>query len=312
LAEAITLSGQLSIRWIENALNDYLNGIFGTTNHPFVIASDTDSVYITFEKLVERQFPDGAKTEKVISFLDKVAEQVIQPIIDASYVELAGYVNSNQKMSMSREVIADKGIWTAKKRYILNVWDMEGVRHTEPELKVMGIEAVKSSTPSACRAKIKEALKVIMNEDEQSLIEFVSKFKQEFKTLPPDEISFPRSVNGVGKYAMNKNGTFKPKTPIHVRGSLVYNKLLKKHKLDRKYPKIQEGEKIKFMYLVEPNPSKGNIVAFSTSFPTEFGLHKYIDFNKQFEKSFLEPLRIISDKIVWQLEERASIEGFFE
>ena len=311
LAEAITKSGQLSIRWIENRLDDYFNRVMKTKNEKFVIASDTDSVYLCLEKIIESQFSADESPDKIVSFLDKMSEQVLQPIIDKSYDELAEYVNSHQKMRMSREAIADKAIWTAKKRYILNVWDMEGVRHTEPELKISGIEAIKSSTPSACREKIKEALKMMMESDEESLIRFVAKFRNEFSKLPVEEISWPRSVNGVRKYVLNKNGSFKPKTPIHVRGSLIYNKLLKENNLEIKYPKIQEGEKIKFIYLKEPNPTRGNIISFPTSLPVEFKLHKYIDFKMQFEKSFLEPLRVISDKILWELEERASIEGFF-
>jgi len=205
VAEAITTSGQLSIRWIERALNKYLNNLLGTDKHDYVLASDTDSVYITFDKLVNKVFGEQPDTTKVINFLDTIATDKIEPFIDKSYQELAGYVNAySNKMSMKREVIADKGIWTAKKRYILNAYDVEGVRYKEPQLKIMGIEAVKSSTPAPCRQKIKDALKIIMSGDEKQLNTFIQEFREEFMQLPLEEIAYPRSVNGIEKFTSNE------------------------------------------------------------------------------------------------------------
>ena len=201
VATAITTSGQLSIRWIEKSLNIYLNKILETKNVDYVIASDTDSVYITFDGLVSKVFKEGTDTNTIVNFLDKVAKEKLEPFIDKSYQALAKVTNAyEQKMEMGREAIADKGVWTAKKRYILNLYDMEGVRYKEPKLKIMGIEAVKSSTPAPCREKLKEALKIIMGGDERMLNTFIQDFREEFMALPPEDIAYPRHVTDVKKF----------------------------------------------------------------------------------------------------------------
>ncbi|HBZ39064.1 MAG TPA: DNA polymerase, partial [Balneola sp.] len=328
-AEAITTSGQLAIRWIERDLNIYLNKILETDKEDYVIASDTDSVYLTFDKLVSKVFGESPEIIKVVKFLDKVATDKLEPFIDKSYQALAKLVKAyDQKMIMGREVIADKGIWTAKKRYILNVYDNEGVRYKEPKLKIMGIEAVKSSTPAPCRDKLKEALKIIMNGDEKTLNTFIREFREEFMTLPPEEIAYPRSVNGVEKYTDNAQNTyniesgetiqygfFKSRAPIHVKGAILYNHLVDKNKLSNKYPYILEGEKISWLYLKEPNAYQSSAFSFITKMPKELDLHKFIDYNLQYEKSFIEPLKFITDKIKWAIDgsygSQGTLEDFF-
>jgi DNA polymerase elongation subunit (family B) len=315
-AEAITLSGQLSIRWIERRMNEYLNNLLKTENEDYVIASDTDSLYISFDRLVRKVFDKGEgipETGKVIGFLDKVAQEKIEPYIDESYKILAENMNAYaQKMFMKREAIADKGIWTAKKRYILNVYDNEGVRYAEPKLKMMGIETVKSSTPAVCRDALKKALHIIMNEDEQSVQNYIAKFKEEFKTLPFEDVAFPRSVSDLAKYSTNsKELEIQKGTPIHVRGGLLYNHLLKQHNLEKRYERIKDGEKIKFCYLQEPNPARQNVLSVLSTLPKEFGLSKYIDYDLQFEKSFLEPLKVILNSVGWSPEKQSTLEDFF-
>ena len=311
-AEAITLSGQVSIRWIENKMNQHLNKILKTEEIDYVIASDTDSIYLNLGPLVEAVYQGREKTnEGVVGFLNKVCEDEFEPFIEGAYQELARYVNAyDQKMQMKRENIADRGIWTAKKRYILNVWDSEGVRYEEPKLKMMGIEAVKSSTPAPCRAMIKEALKLMMNGTEDEVIDFIDQSRKKFKTLPPEEISFPRSASNVEKYKASST-IYAKGTPIHIRGALLYNYYVKKHKLDNKYSLIQNGEKIKFCYLKKPNIIHENIISFIQDFPHEIGLDKYIDYDLQFDKAFLEPLRIILDAIGWSVEKTVNLELFF-
>lgn len=312
MAEAITLSGQLSIRWIEARLNEYFNKLLKTEEVDYVIASDTDSVYITFDKLVSSVFKDGTETTKIISFLDKVASEKLEPFIDKSYQNLASYVNAyQQKMFMKREAIADRGIWTAKKRYILNVYDNEGVRYEKPKLKIMGIEAVKSSTPEVCRDKIKEALKVLMQGSERDVQDFIAQFREEFCKLPPEDVSFPRGVNNLSKYTSSVT-VYTKGTPIHVRGALVFNHMLKQRKLERKHQLIKEGEKIKFCYLKEPNPTMGNIVAFPGGLPKELDLDKYVDYDTQFDKAYVEPLQTILDAIGWKATKPSlTLEDFF-
>jgi len=311
-AEAITLSGQVSIRWIENRMNNYLNKILKTEDEDYVIASDTDSIYLNLGPLVEVIYKDREKDgASICSFLNKVCEMELEKYITSSYETLAKYVNAyDQKMFMKRENIADRGIWTAKKRYILNVWDSEGVRYEEPKLKMMGIEAVKSSTPAPCRTMIKDGLKIMMNGTEEDVIHFIDDCRAKFKTLPPEDIAFPRTASNVQKYKASST-IYAKGTPIHIRGALLFNHYIKQKKLDNKYSLIGNGEKVKFLYLQKPNIIQENVISFIQDFPTEIGLDKYIDYDLQFEKSFVEPLKAILDAIGWNVEKTVNLELFF-
>ena len=308
-AEAVSVAGQLSIRWAERAVNQYLNKILETENDDYVLASDTDSLYVTLDSLVQKV--GLTDTDKIIEFMDKVCEGKIQNVIDKCYGEMAEYVNAfEQKMVMKREVLAEVGIWTGKKHYILNVHNSEGVQYDEPKLKIMGIEAIKSSTPEPCRNALKEAFKIMMNGTEDDVINYIEEFKIKFKTLPAEEVSFPRSVKGLAKYH-DSASIYQKSTPIHVKGSLIYNKILQNKRLTRKYPKIQEGEKIKFAYLKEPNPTGDTVIAMLNALPDEFELKPYIDYEKQFSKSFLDPIIGILNVIGWEHERKTNIMGFF-
>lgn len=311
-AEAITLSGQVSIRWIENKMNGFLNKILQTEEVDYVIASDTDSIYLNMGPLVDKflSHKSGDKT-KVVELLDKICEDKLEPFIEQSYTELADYVSAyEQKMIMKRENISERGIWTAKKRYILNVWNSEGVQYSEPKLKMMGIEAVKSSTPAPCRTMIKDGLKLMMSGTEEEVINFIDKCRKEFNALPPEQIAFPRSVSDVVKYRSYAN-IYSKGTPIHCRGALLFNHYIKEKKLDNKYSLINNGEKIKFIYLKKPNIIQENVISFIQDFPHELGLDKYIDYELQFEKSFLDPLKSILDAIGWNVEKTVNLDLFF-
>ena len=313
-AEAITLSGQVSIRWIENKVNGYLNKLLNSNEKDYVIASDTDSIYICLDDLVTKVYGDKeVSQEKVVDFLDKACKEKIEPFIDRSYTELAEYTNAyEQKMFMKRENIAARGIWTAKKRYILNVWDSEGVRYNQPKLKMMGIEAVKSSTPMPCRKAIKDALNIMMTGEQDELIKFIDSFKEEFYSLPPEDIAFPRSVNGLRKFKSDTD-VYSKGCPLHVRGSLLYNFYVSKKKLENKYPLIQEGEKIKYIYMKvgRTNYTGENVLSFLNTFPRELGLEECLDRKAQFQKSFLDPLQIITNVIGWSTEKKSTLEFLF-
>ena len=309
IAEGITTAGQLSIRWIEKKINQYLNKLLNT-DKDYVIASDTDSIYVTFDELVSKVNPKNP-----IDFLDTIAKEKIEPFIDKSYKQLADYTNAyDQKMQMKREVIADKGIWTAKKRYILNAWDVEGVRYHEPQLKIMGIEAVKSSTPAPCREKIKQALKIIMSGDEKELNDFLIEFRKEFEGLPPEEIAYPRSVNGVRKF-YSDSSIYRKGTPMHIKGSLVYNHMIRQRKLTKKYTLIQDGDKVKYLELRQPNPLGCNVITFPSKLPKELDILKYVDYDSQYEKSLIDPLSFITNNIGWKIDRsfgtQTTLEDFF-
>ena len=310
MALAVTLAGQLSIRWIEKKLNLYMNKLL-KTEEDYVIASDTDSIYLKLGPLVDKVYSEKKDIAGIIKFMDGVCETKIQPYIDQSYQELASYVNAYaQKMQMKREALSNKGIWTAKKRYILNVYNNEGVQYNEPQMKVMGLEMVKSSTPSAIREKMKSSIKIMINGTEDDIHTFIDDFRTEFKKLPPEDISFPRGVNGLKEYSDSVT-MYKKGTPIHVKGAILYNHYLKQKGLEKKYPRIQDGEKLKFTYLKQPNPFKDSVISYPGRLPPEFGLQEYIDYDMQFDKAFLEPVKVILDKINWSIEKRNSLESFF-
>ena len=311
-AEAITLSGQVSIRWIEMKMNSYLNKLLKTEGEDYVIASDTDSIYLNMGPVVETIYGGRkASNEKIVNFLDKICKMELEKYIESSYQALADKVNAyDQKMQMKRENIADRGIWTAKKRYILNVWDSEGVRYEKPKLKIMGLETARSSTPAFFRDKLKKAFTIIINNTNDDLISFIDDVRKETKQQGIENISFPRGCNGLDKYRSSSD-LYKKGTPIQVRGAILYNHFISKMKLQNKYPLIQEGEKIKFVYLKTPNPIGENIIAYFQTLPTELKLDKYIDYDRQFEKSFVEPLKNVVETIGWQVERRGTLESFF-
>jgi len=313
IAEAVTTSGQLSIKWIEKEINRYLNEILKPEEEKdYVVAVDTDSVYICMDDLVKTIYGDTIDDKnKVVDFLDKVCSEQMEKIIDTSYQKLAEYVNAyDQKMVMKRENIADKALWTAKKRYIMNVYDAEGVRYEKPQLKVMGIESVRSSTPAACKEKMKGIFNIIMNGTENDAINYIDKFRGEFQTLKAEDVFFPRSVRGLTKYHDAAQLYIKG-SPIHVKGALLYNKLLKDKKLTNDYPLIQDGEKIKFAYLKKPNTTGGEVIAILNRLPPELQLEQYIDYDKMFQKSFIDPMSTVMSAIGWQTEHISTLEDFF-
>jgi DNA polymerase elongation subunit (family B) len=314
IAEAVTSSGQLAIRWIQKEINDYLNKLAKTTDVDFVIASDTDSIYLNLGPIIEQNVPNLKKREiiDVIRVMDTFCETTIQKFIEKSYLKLDDYVNAfSHKMKMKREALANKAIWTAKKHYMMSVYNNEGVEYTKPKLKIVGLEAIKAgSLPTKCRNKIKEAYNIIMTKDRLALVAYVDEYWEEFKNSPVEEIALPRGCNNLLQYSDAKN-VWGFKTPFHVKGALMYNHLLKKHKLERRYPEIKEGEKIKYTYLKEPNTVQCNAISFPNSLPKEFELQQFIDYDTQFEKSFLSPLNTILDSIGWKLEETSSLDLFF-
>ena len=305
VAEAITTSGQLAILTAETAMNAEMNKIL-KSDKDYVIAIDTDSLYVNFGPLV-----DKLKPKDIVKTLDTVCNDHFTKALNKAYDELATKTNAyTNRMIMEREVIADRGIWTAKKRYILNVYNSEGVQYAEPKLKIMGIEAIKSSTPEVCRDKFKEIFKMIVTDTEENTQNFIKAFKTEFKGLSPENVSFPRGVTKLAEFSDRKT-IYKKATPIHVRGSLLYNKAIKDAGLTKKHELIRQGEKIKFCYLKLPNMIKENVIAFPQYLPPELKLHMYVDYDMQFNKTFISPLEDIFDAIGWSIEPRFNLEDIF-
>ena len=309
-AEGITITGQYIIREIGNSLNAYLNKICETTDYDYSFYSDTDSCYITLDPLVKKYYKD-LPNDKIVDVLVKICNEKIQEALDKTCNEIADYTNAfQQKIFFKREAIADRGIWVSKKRYALNVYDNEGVRYKTPKLKVMGLEIVKSSTPAPVRETLREAVKICLNGNENILQKYIKETRINFMKLTPEQIAFPRGVNNLQKYTSNAD-IYQKATPMHVRGALLYNDQLKKHNLDKRYELIQEGDKIKFIYLKEPNTIRENTIAFKSKLPEEFNIHKYIDYDLMFEKAFLEPMDNIIKALGWHTEKQSTLEDLF-
>jgi DNA polymerase elongation subunit (family B) len=308
LAESITMTGQFIIRYSEKTGNDYLNKITGEEKDR-TIACDTDSNYFCLSDVVKK-----FKPKNTLDFLDKFCSQGIEPQLAKAFELAAQKLNCrSNEMVMKREAISDKVIWTGAKHYILNVLDNEGIRYSEPKLKISGIEAIKSSTPSICRNALKDIFVTIMNKGEKETKTEILKFKNIFENSPPEEVSFPRGTNDIGKW-INKNKNQKPYksgTPIHVRGSILYNNMLKTLDLTNKYEMIRNGDKVKFTYLKMPNPLGENVIAFNDILPPEFGLHDYIDYDTQVEKTFIDIVESITDVIGWNISEKTDLSDFF-
>lgn len=304
MAEAVTKTGQLIIRWVAQAVNDYLNKAF-KTKQDYIIASDTDSIYIRLgvcAAAYQNLYPRDTK-DQVISMLDRFCEQKLQPVINQAFAELAEYMNvATPCLTMVRESIADKGVWTAKKRYILNVWDSEGVRYEKPKLKIMGIEAIKSSTPQICRDMITHAMKLFMTETQQDVWDYLAECRTKFVGAAFEDIAFPRSVNGLKKYSQRDKGI-----PIHVKGAQAFNDALVKTGLEKEYELVHEGEKIRFAYLREPNPFHVHVISAPEGCPPEWNIEKWLDYDTMFEKSLVEPLEAILTCAGWSTAKTASL-----
>lgn len=311
MAESITTSGQLSVKTSEKSVNAYMNKILGTTGVDYTIYIDTDSNYFSFADLVKKVYGktniDKDEGEK---FIDKVAKEKIEKVIADGYQHLADTLNAYKNtMVMKREKINNRGLFIAKKRNILSTLNSEGVHYSTPKISVTGVEAVRSSTPAVCRKKMMEVYELVINKTEEDLQQFVSDFRDEFVKLAPSEIGKVSGTNDIDAYM--ENGTYKKGCPIHIRGCIVYNNMIKKMKLEEKYELIRSGDKIKFLYLKEPNIFGENIISFPDTLPREFNLDSYIDYDMQFEKVFLSPIQIVLDTIGWSWEKKTTLESFF-
>lgn len=318
--EAITMTGQVIIQTAEKAMNDYLNGILNT-DKDYVIAIDTDSIIVRLDELVQVSFAKSSNStikntlsakSEVIDFIDKACQTKFEHVIQEAMDSLSEYMGFEKGIiNFKREVIADKAVWTAKKRYIMNVYDSEGVRFQTPNMKIMGLEAKKSSTPEVCQKALVECYRIIMEKDESALIKFVDKFKEVFKTLPIEEISFPISCSKVEEYEDPKL-LYKSRTPINSKAAIIHNHLIRKSGLHTKYDLIKAGDKIMYALLYKHNPIMQDVIGFIDNLPEEFGLDKYVDVNRHFEKGFLSALEPLLEAIGWNHEKQYTFDSLID
>jgi DNA polymerase elongation subunit (family B) len=305
IGEAITMTGQLTVRLAEQRVNERLNSILEPKDD-YIIAIDTDSIYLNVGKVLSRIKPPTDNYE----FCKEFSEKTITPMLKECFVELCNIMHGYEnKMNMKLEKISNKAIWVAKKRYVLNVLYNEGVEYDKPKISVTGLDSKKSSTPKVCRTLIEKTLTMILNEDEKTVQAFVKEAKQNFRSLSPEMVASPRSVSDVDKY-MSGN-TYIKGTPINARGAILYNQLLKDKNVDKIYETIKNGDKIKYIYLKLPNKIKENVIAFKEDMPKEFELHDYIDYDLQFYKSYERPIEQILNAIGWQIKKKGSLRDRF-
>ena len=378
---SITVTGQLVIQWIIHHVNKYLNEYLGTLRQDYIVASDTDSIYVNMKGVVDKFRPrlekiidfdeidrirekikdnqdeidylmsgvekakirkqqekaedlnnkafcltsenndlqakfdelDKDRIKKIVKFLDWFSDNYLQKAIDECCKEFCEDVLNafSNKIFMKREIISDLALWTSKKRYCARIWNSEGVAYEKGKWKITGLDIIKAVIPARCQQKMKELLPIMLaNSDKReagkNVRHFVNRFKKEFMDMGIEEISFPRGVNGLDKYY----GETK-KVPIHVRGSLLYNKLILDKDLENRYELIKNGEKIKFCYLKEPNEVKSHVIAFPGTLPRELGLHEYIDKDIQFDKAFRSPVQALADACEMNISDQRSILDFF-
>lgn len=311
-AESITMSGQLSIRWIEKKINDYFNNLLKTENYEYVFYTDTDSAIVRLDRLVNKVMPNEKDPKKIVKFLEEVCKKRLNDYIADSYKELADMMNAyEQAMHMKLDSISSKLCILAKKKYLMNVYNQEYVMLAEPVIKMTGIQAIQSSTPQICKDALKKSFDIIMGGTETELQSHIAKFYDEFKSKSYEEIATPGGINSVSSYKI-ENGQFAKGTPFHVKGALMYNHLIKKHGLQNQYEYITDGDKIKFCYMKQPNPAGINVIATSSNLPKELGLDEYIDYEAQYKKTFLKPIEPILKTVNWSTEKKLTLDSFWE
>lgn len=309
ISEGITMTGQFIIRYVSQYVNQFLNKSLKTDSVNYAFYMDTDSCYITLGSMVDRFFKNKS-TEKIVDLLDRFCVEKLSGVFDSACYDLTKYTNAfAQRVYFKREAIASIGVWTGKKRYALSVYDNEGVRYSEPELKIMGLEIVRSSTPEPVRKMLKECVRLILQGSEDAVQDYLAKCKTTFFSSPAESIAFPRGVNGVERYRP-KDGRWVPSTPIAVRGAWVYNMAVKRQGLEHKYQMIGEGDKIKFLYLREPNPIGDYVISFTGKIPTEFDLTGFVDYHKMWDTAFFKPINKILLAIGWSAQKQAQLQGF--
>jgi len=309
LSEAVTLSGQAANRFVEQRVNQYLNKILETANRDYTVYMDTDSCYFDLSGMVKK-FAHNKTKEQQYEFVKKVGYSKLTDVINDAIVEFNDYLNVHDPVLDMKMEAVGSGVFIAKKKYIMSIVHMEGVDYAEPEMKMTGVEAVKSSTPAPARKALTDCAQIIVTGSEDELIEYVDKFRKNWTSLPPDEIALPTSVNGIRKYHIEGN-QYKLGCPMHIRAAINYNHWIQRKEIDMYYSDIKDGSKAKYIFLIKNNKTKENVIAFPNKLPKELDLHSKIDYNTQLERSFLSPLKIMLEPTKWSYERKANLMDLF-
>lgn len=320
-AAAITTLGQLAIQWSARYIDKYMNGIIKPeTPKEYTIYIDTDSNYIEVTDVIEKVGEDKFKTTNdKVDFLDKFAQKKILPMLEGAFVDLQDYMNNYKNMmEMDREAIACAPLgsngacsfFKAKKRYALNVYDMEGTRYKTPKMKIMGIETQQSSTPKACQVALTESIRLILQEGESSLQDYYKEFEQQHKTLGYMNIAGTKSANNIQKY--NVNGFPGLKCPNQIRGVLAYKRAI----AGTTAPDVQEGEKVMILPLKDGNPFGDKVIAWTSGIELPIEIReevlRWIDYQDLFYKTYQKPLASICESSGMNYEHQSTLSDLFD
>ena len=338
MAQSVTLSGQVVIQWIERKINEFVSKKTGIEKDRIVLI-DTDSVVIDLEDLVNQVCPEHYTREQRLEFLIKFGEKVMDPYIDHCYQEFAEYINAfQQKMHMKRENVISRMISVAKKMYCMEVYNSEGKQFSvdDPYMKIMGLKLVKSDTPAVMRQALRKALPILLQKSEAEVQDYVEEVRKTFGQYTVEEIAFPKTANNVSAYdrkiveRLYDNATDKiekanladkldvdsliytKKTPIAVKGALIYNHLIEKYALGLKYQPIRDGDKVKFVYLKKGNPIGESVIAFVDKLPDEFKLREWVDYQTMFEKVFYKNMEILCQPLGWSPKKVETLDSIFQ
>lgn len=312
IAEAITLSGQLSSKWLFRDLIDYLNKICGSEKDR-IVAGDTDSVYITLEDLVDRFMPNETDENKIVEFLDAAAEKIIKDCIEPSYRRMQEATGCREQlMNMDREVIGSDAFWRAKKNYAIRILDDEGKRLEEPKYKIMGLEPAKSTYREDDRKKMEEAIHIILDRargaTNDDLLKLIDDYRDEYMDKPLHEVGKAIRVSKIDKWIDGEG--VKSGTPGHTKAAINYNNQIRKHGLTNRFPLIQEADNIFQIELKKPNPTPYETIAHLGVLPKELGLEKYVDYATMFNKYFFAAVESYADAVGWKAEDFADLTAF--
>lgn len=299
MASGITSYGRLNIKMTTNYVISEINKMSPDFN-VYIIQQDTDSMYISLDSVVSAWDKTNTKTDaEKTEFCDQFIKRFIQPKINESSSKIAYWFNAYEdSLEMDREVIADVMISTGKKRYTARILDNEGVRLTTPKKKIVGLEIKRSSTPGDVRKTLDGVLDLLFEGDNNKLIDYIEAYRKTHTTNSIDSISIPSGVSDIDKYDQITKSV-----PMHVRASKVMNDLIKRMNKESDYPLVVNGDKVKYVFLKEPNIIKSDVIAFKDPrMLEEFKLMKYIDYNRLFERTFINPVETLTNAIGWKLD----------
>ena len=297
IAQAITGNGRYFIKKLANNINAEFNKSH-TGN--FIIYGDTDSVYFSIKPFVEDYKAEHPQADinELVDFALEFNNTNVNKIIDDTINEFATELNAYDASTIGAkaEICADTGIFIAKKRYVLRVREDEGTRFAldHPKIKTVGIEIARSSTPSWIRSKLKEAIPILLDKSFADVRTWFLKTKEEYMSQPVETLAISGAVTSLDYNIKDSS------IPIGSRSVLVYNKFVEDNNLTNKYPLIPPGEKSKRLYLKTPNKFNSDTIAFTNpSFIKEF--KDYIDYDKNFEKTFISPLSIMTTPLKYDI-----------